>query len=96
MIDLFEEPEAPINFDEWAAIASIQYDVGGEALIKILEARIRAAVTQLVTLNPSDIGAVAQLQSRINEAGVLRDFLKLEPSVVEEQRKAAEAPEEKE
>lgn len=92
MIDIFEEPDAPINFDEWAAIASIQYDVGGEALIKILEARIRAAVSQLVSVNPSDIGAVAQLQSRINEAGVLRDFLKLEPKMIEEQRKASEAP----
>lgn len=92
MIDIFAEPDAPINFDEWAAIANIQYDVGGEALIKILEARIRAAVSQLVAINPSDIGAVAQLQSRINEAGVLRDFLKLEPSMVEEQRKESEAP----
>lgn len=96
MIDIFAEVDGPINFDEWSAIASLQYDVGGEALIKILEARIRAAVTQLVSIPPSDIGAVAQLQSRINEAGVLRDFLKLDPSTVEAQRKAAEAPQEKE
>ena len=96
MIDLFQEPDAPINFDEWAAIASIQYDVGGEALIKILEGRIRSAVSQLVAVSPNDIGAVAQLQARINEAGVLRDFLKLEPSMVEEQRKEAEEPKDKE
>lgn len=92
-LDLFGEPEAPMNFDEWAAIASLQYDVGGEALIKILEGRIKAAVAQLVSVTPNDIGAVAQLQARINEAGVLRDFLKLEPSLVEEQRKEAEAKE---
>lgn len=92
-LDLFGEPESPMNFDEWAAIASLQYDVGGEALIKILEGRIRAAVAQLVTMSPNDIGAVAQLQARINEAGVLRDFLKLDPKTVQEQREAAEAQE---
>ena len=91
-IDLFEDLD-PVSDDEWMAIASLKYDVGGEALIRLLEGRIRGAMSQLIVVNPNDIGGVAQLQARINEAGSLRDFLKLEPEVVEAQRKLAEMEE---
>ena len=82
MIDVFKESDLVIGHDEWNAIAHLQFEVGGEALIELLEGRIKAAISKLVVANPNDVGAVAQLQARINEGGVLRDFLKLSPENV--------------
>ena len=90
MLDVFKEDGLNIGFDEWMAIANLKFDVGGEALIQLVEGRIKSALGQLVVVNPNDVGAVAQLQARVNESGVLRDFLKMDPEVVAAQRAEAE------
>ena len=92
-INLFEEDMKEIGLPQWLSISQLQNDPGGENLIVVLEGRIRAAMSQLIGITPSDIGAVAQLQARINEAGILRDFLKMEPDIVRAQIAEAEAQE---
>ena len=78
-IDILGEAE-PIEQDAFQQIALLQTTPEGKALIAYLEMTIKRDLDSLMRVDPSKVGAVAQLQARIDANGQLRALITVDPS----------------
>jgi len=64
MTDLFDTPD-PLSEDAYIQIASLKHTPAGQALTAYCKQKMISLTNGLVAMDPSAIGAVAQLQAQI-------------------------------
>lgn len=83
-LDILGEAE-PISGEDFRAIANLQYEPAGIALVGYLEATIKRDLDSLMRIKPDDTAAIAQLQARIDASGQLRALITVDPSAYDDE-----------
>lgn len=88
-LKLFDAEEEPIASDFFKRLALWKHEGLAQELIKYLELRIKRDLMGLISANPADAAAIAQLQSRIDANATLRALITVDETVYDEEEEDA-------
>ena len=83
-INLFDDEHVVLEANSFRDIAQLKFLPAGKAMMIYLEMNIKRDLQSLLNVDPSNIGAVAQLQARCGANGVLRALIAVDETKFDE------------